>query len=63
MTRASGKITEKEAYNAYLYLSNGGLSYSGGNGLDSESAIVITATNSFMGVPAEYSFISKHYRE
>ena len=32
MNQSHGKVTQEEAYKAYLYLSGGGVSYSGGDG-------------------------------
>jgi hypothetical protein len=59
---ASGnKITENEAYQAYLYFTGGGLSYSGGDGLTKDNPVVIHAKTSTMGIPAEYAYIEKRY--
>jgi hypothetical protein len=33
--------------------------YSGGDGLSVETAVVIEATSSFVGVPAEYEYVTK----
>ncbi len=61
MHRAEGKVTEEEAYQAYLYLSNGGISYSGGDGLSKTNPIIITASTSLMGIPAEYGYLKKQF--
>jgi len=63
MHRANGKVTEEEAYQAYIYLSNGGISYSGGNGLNRNNPIIITASTSLMGIPAEYAYLKKQFGE
>lgn len=63
MHRAKGRVTEEEAFQAYLYLSNGGISYSGGEGLDINNPIIITASTSQMGIPAEYAYLSKQFGE
>ena len=58
---AGNKITENEAYQAYLYLSGGGVSYSGGDGGSIDTPVVIHAKSSAMGVPAEYAFVAKKH--
>lgn len=58
---AGNKITQNEAYQAYLYLSGGGVSYSGGDGSTVDTPVVIHAQTSSMGVPAEYAFVEKKY--
>ncbi|OGU18623.1 MAG: hypothetical protein A2X85_17445 [Geobacteraceae bacterium GWF2_54_21] len=55
------KITQNEAYQAYLYLSGGGVSYSGGDGSTVNTPVVIHAQTSEMGVPAEYAYVAKRY--
>ena len=61
--RSGNKINLEEAYQAYLYLSGGGLSYSGGDGMSKESAVVIHAQSSEMGIPGEYAYLEKTYGE
>lgn len=63
MHRSKGKVTEEEAYQAYIYLSNGGISYSGGDGLNRNNPIIITASTSLMGIPAEYAYLKKQFGE
>ncbi len=63
MNRAQGKVTKDEIYQAYVYLSDGGVSYSGGDGLSRENPVVITATTTLMGIPAEYAYIGKRFGE
>ena len=58
---ANNIISQSEAYQAYLYLSNGGLSYSGGDGSSIDNPVVIHAKTSAMGVPAEYAYVEKKY--
>jgi hypothetical protein len=61
--RSGNKVNSEEAYQAYLYLSGGGLSYSGGEGMSQDSAVVIHAQSSEMGIPGEYAYIEKRYGE
>lgn len=61
MNRASNKVTDAEAYEAYIYLSEGGLSYSGGDGLSKDTPVVISAMTSAVGIPAEYAYIEKTF--
>ena len=63
MNRAHGKVTKDEIYQAYVYLSDGGVSYSGGDGLSRENPVIITAATTLMGVPAEYAYVGKHFEE
>lgn len=55
------RITQNEAYQAYLYLSGGGVSYSGGDGSTINTPVIIHAQTSEMGVPAEYAFVAKKH--
>jgi hypothetical protein len=61
--RSEDKVNSEEAYQAYLYFSGGGLSYSGGDGMSQDSAVVIHAQSSEMGIPGEYAYIEKRYGE
>jgi len=50
---AGNKVNSEEAYQTYLYLSGGGLSYSGGDGMSQDSAVVIHTQSSTMGIQGE----------
>lgn len=59
---SNGKLTEQDASLAYRFMTGvvGDL-YSGGDGASTESAVVISATNSLAGIDAEYKWIEKRY--
>ena len=61
MRRAGRKVTEAEAYEAYVYLSRCGLSYSGGDGSSTERAVVISAASSIVGIPAQNAYLEMQY--
>ena len=63
MHRALGNVNKDEIYQAYIYLSEGGISFSGGDGLIRENPVIITATTTNMGITAEYAYIKKQYGE
>ena len=44
-----------------LYLSGDGVSYSGGDGSSIDEPVVIHAQTTQIGVPAEYSYVTKRY--
>jgi len=57
-----GKLTKTEAKLVFQFIT--GISsdmYSGGDGSSVEEAVVINATSSLVGVPAEYEWISGHF--
>ena len=59
---SNGKLSEQDASLAYQLMTGvSGDLYSGGDGLKTDSAVVIKATNSLAGIDAEYKWIEKRY--
>jgi len=61
MHRALGMVNKDEICKAYIYLSDGGVLYSGGDGLCRENPVIINTTTTQMGISAEYNYIRKNF--
>jgi len=64
IVRSNGKISREEAKRVYVALGGPvGELYSGGDGLSQERPIIINATSSTLGIPAEYDCLRSRFGE
>jgi|SRR3989344_892562 len=62
VANTEGRLTQHEAQLVYQFLTGmSGPAHSGGDGSSREKAVVINATSSLTGIPAEYEWIEARY--